>query len=193
MTYASPGPISTSVPSSGLTASRPEWTTPTWRAWQLSVPATGLTHSDQRHPGSNANRPTVAAPIRTTSTCVLSGVLVSSGESKSRDSTPGTAISSRRSRKILGSRGWHCKRCRSADHGTPSCFRRERGSDLALDLELARVHRRASAGCLRWIHRGEGLGPGPQVLLVVEILKDERCGLRLVEDHLGLLDRHPGR
>src|SRR3954451_10216987 len=88
MTYASPGPISTSVPSSCLTASRPEWTTPMWRAWQLSVPATGLTHSDQRHPGSNANRPTVAPPMRTTSTRVLSGVRVSSGESKSRDSTP---------------------------------------------------------------------------------------------------------
>ena len=29
MTYASPGPISTSVPSSCLIASRPEWTTPT--------------------------------------------------------------------------------------------------------------------------------------------------------------------
>jgi hypothetical protein len=40
-------------------------TTPMWRAWQLSVPATGLTHSDQRHPGSNAKRPTVAVPIRT--------------------------------------------------------------------------------------------------------------------------------
>jgi len=41
MTYASPGPISTSVPSSCLIASRPEWTTPTWRAWQLSVPGDG--------------------------------------------------------------------------------------------------------------------------------------------------------
>src|SRR5215207_9796266 len=96
MTYASPGPISTSVPSSWLTPSRPEWTTPTWRAWQLSVPATGLTHSDHRHPGSNANRPTVVAPMRTTSTCVLSGVRVSSGESKSRVSTPATAVSSPR-------------------------------------------------------------------------------------------------
>ena len=28
-------------------------TTPTWRTWQLSVPATGFTHSDHFHPGSN--------------------------------------------------------------------------------------------------------------------------------------------
>src|SRR3954454_3155865 len=97
MTYASPGPISTSVPSSCLMASRPEWATPTWRAWQVSVPATGLTHSDQRHPGSNVIRAAVDPPIRTTSTRVLSGVLVSSGESKSRDCTPGTAVSSHRS------------------------------------------------------------------------------------------------
>lgn len=97
MTYASPGPISTSVTSSCLTPIRPEWATPTWRAWQLSVPATGLMHSDHRHPGSNVNRAAVVAPMRTTSTCVLSGVRVSSGDSKSRVSTPATAISSRRS------------------------------------------------------------------------------------------------
>src|SRR5215207_5030347 len=66
MTYASPGPISTSVPSSCWTPIRPEWATPTWRAWQLSVPATGLTHSDHRHPGSNANRAAVVCPMRTT-------------------------------------------------------------------------------------------------------------------------------
>src|SRR5512133_2448726 len=77
-------------------ARRPDWTTPTWRAWQLSVPATGLTHSDQRHPGSNVIRATVVTPMRTTATCVLSGVLVSSGESKSRDSTPATAVPSHR-------------------------------------------------------------------------------------------------
>src|ERR1700754_3653405 len=146
MTYAAPGPISTSVPSSCSMARRSEWTTPTWRAWQLSVPATGLTHSDQRHPGSNANRPTVAAPMRTTSTCVLSGDLVSSGESKSRDSTPGMAcllssIAERSSRL----QGWHCKHCctplRAALSPRPRL-------DLALDLELARVHRDAAAGRL---------------------------------------------
>src|SRR3954453_24263326 len=130
MTYTSPGPTSASVPSSCLMASRPAWTTPTWRAWQLSVPATGLTHSDQRHPGSNVIRAAVVPAIRTTSTCVLSGVLVSSGESKSRDSTPGTAVSSRRSPKDP----------RAASH--------DRGSELALDLELARVDRDAAARCL---------------------------------------------
>src|SRR5262249_5244557 len=56
--------------------------------WQLSVPATGLTHSDHRHPGSIVNRAAVVLPMRTTSTCVLSGVLLSSGEPKSRFSTP---------------------------------------------------------------------------------------------------------
>src|SRR5919108_2444334 len=94
---------------------RPDWTTPTWRAWQLSVPATGFTHSDHRHPGSNANRPTVVPPSRTTSTFVLSGVRVSSGESKSRVSTPAMAGSSRRL-TVRSSRAWasHCKRTRDA-------------------------------------------------------------------------------
>src|SRR4051794_17729480 len=95
MTYASPEPISTSVPSSCLMPSRPECTTPMWRAWQLSVPATGLMHSDHRHPGSKANRPAVVAPRRTTSTRVFAGVRVSSGDSKSRASTPAMAGSSR--------------------------------------------------------------------------------------------------
>src|SRR3954451_7149579 len=67
---------------------RPDPTTPTWRSWQLSVPATGLTHSDHFQPGSNANLPAVVSPIRTTSTLVLSGVRDSSGESKLRDWTP---------------------------------------------------------------------------------------------------------
>ena len=60
-----------------------------------SVPATGLTHSDQRHSGSNVIRAAVVTPIRTTATCVLAGVRVSSGESKSRDSTAATAVFSR--------------------------------------------------------------------------------------------------
>ena len=110
MTYASPGPISTSVPSSCLMASRPEWTTPTWRAWQLSVPATGLTQSDQRHPGSNATVPRSSRPYARHQRCVLSGVLVSSGESKFRDSTPAMAVSSRRSTgRSSRSQARHCK------------------------------------------------------------------------------------
>jgi type IV pilus biogenesis protein CpaD/CtpE len=60
-----------------------------------------LTHSDHRQPGSNANRAAVVAPMRTTSTCVLSGVRVSSGESKSRVSTPATAVSSSVDGEIL--------------------------------------------------------------------------------------------
>src|SRR5437764_13459643 len=70
MTYASPAPISTSVPSLWRTAMRPELTTPTCRTWQLSVPTTGFTHSDQVQPGSNAKRAAVALPILTTSTRV---------------------------------------------------------------------------------------------------------------------------
>src|SRR5688500_18448887 len=56
-------------------------------------------HSDHRQPGSNTNRPTVVAPIRTMSTFVLSGVRVSSGDSKSRDCTPAMAASCGRSTK----------------------------------------------------------------------------------------------
>src|SRR5204863_3880262 len=114
------------VPSSCLTTSRPLLTTPTWRAWQLSVPATGFTQSDQRHPGSNAKRAAVVAPKRTTSTRVLSGVRVSSGESKSRDSTPATAVSSRRSTR-QSSLLWRpqCKRSKRVDQTeTPNRIRR---------------------------------------------------------------------
>src|SRR3954465_10589969 len=138
MTYASLGPIATSVPSSCLMASRPEWTTPTWRAWQLSVPATGLTHSHHRHPGWKVIRAAVVVPMRTTSTCVLSGVRVSSGESKSRDSTPGTATSSRRSQKIAALRDRHCKhRCTPCEQRHSLLLEPRRGLELALDLELA--------------------------------------------------------
>jgi hypothetical protein len=42
-----------------------------------------LMHSDHRQPGSNAKRPTVVFPTLTRSTCVLAGVRVSPGESKS--------------------------------------------------------------------------------------------------------------
>src|SRR3954466_5166943 len=88
-------------------------------------------------------------------------------ESKLRDSTPGTAIASRRSPKILALSRWHCKhRCSPASSGTRSFSSPDRGLELALDLELARVHRDAAARCLGRIHRGEGLGPGPQVLLL---------------------------
>src|ERR1700754_385357 len=50
-------------------------------------------HSDHRHPGSSVSRAADEPPMRTTSTLDLSGVRVSSGESKSRDSTPATGTS----------------------------------------------------------------------------------------------------
>src|SRR3954462_13519234 len=90
-----PGLRSASVPSSWATCSVPDWTTPTCRAWQLSVPATGLMHSDHFQPGSNVKRAAVVpSPISTTFICVLSGVRCSSGESKSLDSTPAMCLSS---------------------------------------------------------------------------------------------------
>src|SRR5438477_3768469 len=61
---------------------RPLTTTPTWRAWQLSPPTTGLMHSDHRQPGCAVSRAALALPRSTTSTLVLSGVRISSGESK---------------------------------------------------------------------------------------------------------------
>src|SRR5581483_4391077 len=96
ITYASPAPSSSTVPSSCVTRIRPERTTPTCRCWHLSVPATGFTHSDQLQPGSIAKRATVVPPTCTTSTRVLSGVRRSSGESKSRFSTPAISASVRR-------------------------------------------------------------------------------------------------
>ena len=55
---------------------------------QRSPRPAGLMHSDHLHPGSNRRRAAVVPPSRTTSTVVLSGVRVSSGEPKSRASTP---------------------------------------------------------------------------------------------------------
>src|SRR2546423_648056 len=63
ITYASPARSSSSVPSSWDTAIVPDWMTPTCRAWQLSVPTTGFTHSDHLQPGSNAKRAAVVLPI----------------------------------------------------------------------------------------------------------------------------------
>jgi hypothetical protein len=82
MKYASPGPISASVPSSCTTCMRPAITAPTCLAWQLSVPATGLMHSDQRQPGCAVSRAAYTSPSFTTLSCVLSGVRLSSGASK---------------------------------------------------------------------------------------------------------------
>src|ERR671911_18585 len=56
--------------------------------WQLSVPTTGLMHSDHRQPGWNVYRPIWPPATFTSSTVVLSGVRVSSGALKSRCSIP---------------------------------------------------------------------------------------------------------
>src|SRR4051794_36464342 len=64
---------------------------------------------------------------------------------------------------------------------------------LALDPELAAIHRCAGTRRVRGIHRGECLGPSPQARLVVEELEDDCRPLPFVEDHLELLDRHPRR
>src|SRR6185295_7525383 len=79
--YDSPAPMVFWVPSFRRTMMRPETAYPTWEAWHKSVLTTGLTHSDQRHPGSKLKRPRVKPSSRTTSTRVLSGLRTSSGES----------------------------------------------------------------------------------------------------------------
>src|SRR5689334_8612386 len=65
---------------------RPDTTYPRCAAWQLSVPTTGLMHSDHRHPGCAVSRATAADPRCTTLNNVLSGVRVSSGRSTLLDS-----------------------------------------------------------------------------------------------------------
>src|ERR1700730_14566612 len=60
--------------------------------WQLSVPTTGLMHSDQRQPGWKGERPIWPPARLTNSTVVLSAVRVSSGALKSRCSTPAMVI-----------------------------------------------------------------------------------------------------
>src|ERR1039457_1715016 len=64
----SPGPMSSSVPSSIRILWRPEITYPTCAAWQLSVPAIGFTWSDHFQPGWNVARPTTPPPTLTSST-----------------------------------------------------------------------------------------------------------------------------
>src|SRR6266436_4082905 len=61
----SPGPNSASEPSSIRTTIRPEMTWMRWPTWQLSVPTIGLTHSDQRHPGSWVTR-LISTPSKST-------------------------------------------------------------------------------------------------------------------------------
>src|SRR6478735_4080915 len=58
MTAKSPGPYSISSPSSITTFIRPLTKYARCAAWQLSVPAIGLTCCDQRQPGLKVARPT---------------------------------------------------------------------------------------------------------------------------------------
>ena len=76
-----------------MTTIRPDCTMPRCLSWQLSVPTTGFTHVDQLQPGSIVKRATGEPPRCTMSTFVLSGVRVSSGEPKSRFSTPAMSTS----------------------------------------------------------------------------------------------------
>ena len=52
---------------------------PTWRAWQLSPPTTGLIQVDQLQPGCKVKRAAATPPKSQTSTRALSGARVSSG------------------------------------------------------------------------------------------------------------------
>src|SRR5215212_6727449 len=84
----SPGPHSPVAPSSMNTRIRPDTQYPRCETWQESVPAIGLTFSDQRHPGSNVPRPTTLPATLTTCACPLpSNGRTSSGESKLLTST----------------------------------------------------------------------------------------------------------
>src|SRR5262249_51350928 len=56
--------------------------------WQVSVPTSGLMHSDHRHPGCKVIRAALTEPRSTTSTWLLSGVRRSSGVSKLFDEIP---------------------------------------------------------------------------------------------------------
>src|SRR5207245_8186143 len=79
---ASPGPASSSVPSSSFVFSRPETTKATCVCWHHSVPTSGLTDWDQRHPGCSSNRPITASPTLAISILPLSNLRVSSGDLK---------------------------------------------------------------------------------------------------------------
>src|SRR5215216_4377241 len=67
-------------------------TYPVWGCRQLSVPAMGLTCSDQRHPGSNTARPIATFGSVTRSSRPFPNVRVSSGCSKLFFSIPAIAV-----------------------------------------------------------------------------------------------------
>ena len=121
------------------------------------------------------------------STCVLSGVLVSSGESKSRDSTPAAALSSRRSPNDPPA---PCV-------GMQALLQALRAAALALLTPRPRSSSRStlsppvSTGTRLPVYLTDPsrrtCQPGPQALLVLEMLQDDGAALRFVEDHLKFL------
>ena len=76
------GPTSIEVPSDISMWRRPATTSPKWWYSHHSVPASGLTCSDQRQPGSMTWRPMDDSPRWTSSMLAFSTVLTSSGLSK---------------------------------------------------------------------------------------------------------------
>ena len=67
ITATSPGPMVLSLPSSMRIVIWPDTQIPVCRVWHESVPAIGLTSSDQRQPGSKVPLPMVKSPSVTTS------------------------------------------------------------------------------------------------------------------------------
>ncbi len=83
MIARSPGPNSSSVPSSMSTICRPERKYFTWHFWHVSVFTTGLTCSDHFQPGSSVSRARSRPPIVTDSMVPFAkGFFVSSGDEK---------------------------------------------------------------------------------------------------------------
>ena len=64
------------------TPSRPERTTPMWRAWHHSPPTVGRTCVDQRQPGSETSWPTVRSPSSTMCARIPGNSTTSSGRSR---------------------------------------------------------------------------------------------------------------
>src|SRR5215207_11458267 len=77
----SPGPNSSSLPSSITTLMRPDIMYCVWGASQLFVFTIGLTHLSQLHPGSSVILPIVAAFLNVVNSSLpLSNLRISSGE-----------------------------------------------------------------------------------------------------------------
>ena len=82
MSKTSCGPNSALVPSEKSIPSRPEMTTPTWRAWHHSPPTFGLLSTDQRQPGSDTMKATVRSPSSTRLAVMFGNSITSLGRSR---------------------------------------------------------------------------------------------------------------